>query len=335
MDLSFSVEQEQLRDTVTSLLDKHSPPERVRAAEPLGFDPELWDRLAELGVPSIGFAEAAGGLGGGLLDLGVIAAAAGRFLASAPVVESCVATRAVAALTGDAGGLLGGPVLTFCPRPVTAGATAPLVRYGAVADTVVAKNGDRLVLVGQQPSGTAPASLGCAALGHVDFDGPGVSQLAAGDEASARFEVARDEWFALSAAALAGLAAAALDLGVDYVKARHQFGVPIGSFQSVAHRLADVAAEVDGAALLWQKALWSLDEGEPRAAELARMAFANAAAVAERASLTSLHFHGGYGFMLEYDIQLYARRAKAWGLAGGGPNHALDLVADAMYGPRS
>jgi alkylation response protein AidB-like acyl-CoA dehydrogenase len=96
------------------------------------------------------------------------------------------------------------------------------------------------------------------------------------------------------------------------VKERHAFGVPIGSFQAVAHGLADAATSVDGGGLLAREAAWAAAEEPDRAPELAALACAFNAEAAREASYRSLHYHGGYGFMLEFDIQLYFRRAKAW-----------------------
>jgi len=126
------------------------------------------------------------------------------------------------------------------------------------------------------------------------------------------FERARDEWLALAANALAGIGSRSVEIGVEYVKERHAFGVPIGSFQAVAHGLADAAARVDGGGLLAREAAWAADEDPDRFPELAALACAFNAEAAREASYRSLHYHGGYGFMLEYDIQLYFRRAKAW-----------------------
>jgi hypothetical protein len=285
--------------------------------------------LLEIGVPGIGVAESSGGLGGGLLELGVVCEQRGRWLASAPVVESSVACRAIAEAGGDIAHAASG-VLTFCPRP-TARGRARLVNYGAAATAAVLFDGDRLVLSSHDPAETSPSDIGCTALGDVEV-GADDEVLAVGGDAVARFHRAVDEWRVLTAAALAGLAGRALEIGVAYVKERHQFGVPIGSFQAVGHRLADLATDVDGAALLWQKAAWALDEARPEGPALARMAFVFTADVSQRTALTSLHYHGGYGFMVEYDIQLFARRAKAWSLAGGPPIDTLDHLADALYG---
>ena len=156
--------------------------------------------------------------------------------------------------------------------------------------------------------------------------------LASGDAARALHEGALDEWRVLTAGALVGLAGAALELGVEYAKQRQQFGVPIGSFQALAHRLADVATAVEGAQLLAREAAWAADEGEADAVALARMAFLFAASAAQDTSAAALHVHGGYGFTLEYDVQLYLRRAKAWPLVLGDPRRGTLQLADALFG---
>jgi alkylation response protein AidB-like acyl-CoA dehydrogenase len=126
------------------------------------------------------------------------------------------------------------------------------------------------------------------------------------------FDLAVDEWLVLMANALAGMGARALEIGVGYVKDRRAFDVPIGSFQAVAHGLSDAATGLDGGLLLAREAAWAAHEDPDRAPELAALACAFNAEAAREASYRSLHYHGGYGFMLEYDIQLYFRRAKAW-----------------------
>ena len=93
--------------------------------------------------------------------------------------------------------------------------------------------------------------------------------------------------------------------------------MPIGSFQAIQHTLADVSVALDGAQLLVRKAAWALDTGNADAATLAAYAFLFAAEHAQRATERVLHFHGGYGFMQEYDIQLFYRRAKGWPLVLG------------------
>lgn len=156
-----------------------------------------------------------------------------------------------------------------------------------------------------------------------------------GAEAKAAFRRACDDVRLLRAAALLGLAAEAIDMGADYARGRLAFGVPIGTYQAVAHPLADAVTANDGAQLLIRKAAWALDEGLPTGPILACEAYVMAAENAQFAAQHSLHIHGGYGFMEEYDIQLYHRRAKGWAAAFADPAQELVVLADRLYGPVS
>lgn len=96
--------------------------------------------------------------------------------------------------------------------------------------------------------------------------------------------------------------------------------------------LADDAAWLGAAELLTRKAAWAVDEAEPDAEALVSQGFVFASEGAQRTAGDSLHYHGGYGFMLEYDIQLYYRRAKAWSVIWDDPRREPARVADALYG---
>jgi alkylation response protein AidB-like acyl-CoA dehydrogenase len=200
-----------------------------------------------------------------------------------------------------------------------------------VADEAVVLDGDRLVLVALEGARTIVENLGSLPLADVTV-GPDAPVLASGPAALAAFEAAVDDFLFLTAAALVGTGARALEIGVEYVKERKAWGVPIGSFQSVAHRLADSATALDGARLLAYEAAWAVTEDPGRAAELAAMAFAFAAETARDASYRSLHYHGGYGFMMEYDVQLYYRRARAVANVYAEPAAVYRRAADKRYG---
>jgi alkylation response protein AidB-like acyl-CoA dehydrogenase len=343
VDLELTDSQAALRDSFASFFARESSPDRVRAAEPLGFDAFLWRRLVGLGIPSMGVAEELGGLGAEMLDAALVVEVAGRHLAPVPLAEATVAARLVAGgATGDLrravldGSRLATVVLDHGGR----GDGLSVVPAGAVADVVVWLDGDQLVAseVDEDSPRPAPANLGASPLSVADLSRPGWLAacrrhvLAVGEEARAAHRRATDEWRALTAAALAGLARGALDLGVDYAKARRQFGVAIGAFQAVQHRLADVATAVEGARWLAYEAAWAQSEDPGRASALASMAMLFSAASAEQAASASLHFHGGYGFMLEYDIQLYFRRAKGWALVNGDPGREYRRLAALLFG---
>lgn len=316
MDLNPTDEQQQLIEGFGALYAKESSSERVRAAEPLGHDPDLWLRLVETGVIEMAVDEASGGWGASLLDLALVAEQHGRFLGSAPLLEAQVAARMLARLDGTeaasalASAMAPDHLTTFALHPLSHGRLS-MVPSGAVAHSVVYRDGEQLRLLEIGDARTPVDNLGSLPVADIDTGSDPVT-LGSGPAVLALFEQARDEWLVLMANAMAGLGGRSIELGVDYVNERHAFGVPIGSFQAVAHGLADAATSVDGGALLAREAAWAASEEPGRSAELAALACAFTAEAAREASYKSLHFHGGYGFMLENDIQLYFRRAKAW-----------------------
>ncbi len=160
-------------------------------------------------------------------------------------------------------------------------------------------------------------------------------ELARGAEAGAAYRLGLAEWKLLMAFSLVGLSRSALEQGARYAKERIQFGVPIGSFQAIAHPLADCATRVDGAELLCWEAAWARDVEPERFEALAAMAFVWAGQTAQRTASVSLHTHGGYGFSLEYDIQLHYRRAFAWPLLAGGTREERSRIAALVFGDRA
>ena len=335
MDLSLSGEQHQLVDSFAAMYARESTPARVRAAEPLGFDARLWKALLETGAVQMAVGEDAGGWGASELELALIAEQYGRALASAPVIEAQVAARLLAR-SGDTGaGLLaetmaGDNLVSFAPR-VARDRVLGLVPAGAVADTVVALSGERLIAVPLGENRRAVQNLGSLPLADITVEDEEVV-LAEGDAAVRMFSDALDLWLALTASALAGAAKKAVELGVEYAKQRQAFGTPIGSFQAVSHPLADSATAADGALLLALEAVCAFVDEPERVTELAAMAFAFAYETARDATQRSLHIHGGYGFSMEGDIQLYYRRVRGWAMVYGESAVALDRVADARYG---
>ena len=334
MDLALSDEQRQLVESFASLYARVSASERVRAAEPGGFDAGLWDALRETGAVEMAVSEDVGGWGASPLELALVAEQHGRTTGSAPIIEAQVAARLLAR-SGPAGGdllaaaLAGDQMVVFAPRAAS-GSVFPLVHGGAVADAVVGLIDDRLVAM--PIAGPMPVdNLGTLPLADIPVDGT-ATVLAQGAAARDLFSDALDLWLALTAAALTGAADRAVEIGVEYAKQRHAFGTPIGAFQAVSHPLADCATACDGARLLFLKAACAFTDEPVRATELAAMAFAFAAEAARDSTRHSLHFHGGYGFGMEADIQLYYRRVRGWTMVFGEPAVALDRVADARYG---
>ncbi len=335
MDLSLTGEQRQLVDSFAAIYARESTSERVRAAEPLGFDPALWKALMDTGAVEMAVDEIAGGWGATELELALIAEQFGRAVASAPVIEAQVAARLLArcndagvALLGQA--LAGNKLVSFAPR-VGRSAVLGLVPAGAVADAVLALVDGRLLAVTVTENRETVQNLGSLPLADVTV-GDDAIVLAEGVKAERLFSDALDLWLVLTAASLAGAAGRAVEIGADYAKQRHAFGTAIGAFQAVSHPLADSATAADGARLLALKAACAFADEPDRVSELAAMAFAFAYETARDATHRSLHVHGGYGFGMEGDIQLYYRRCRGWAMTFGESTVALDRVADARYG---
>ncbi len=344
MRLDLSDDEVALQDAFRSFFVAESTPDRVREHAALGFDAGLWASAATLGLPAMGLSAAAGG-GADLAQLAVVATEVGRTIASIPFVEHTVAARLLERHGDDTDGLATGDrIATLALRPPRQG-HATVLPAGAVAHVVVALDRDQLIAAAGEPPMAAARNHGDAPI--ADRRLAGATVLAQGPDAVASYRRARLEWFALMSAVQIGIAQTALELGQRYVMERHQFGVPIGSFQSVQHGLADIPGQILGAEMLTGKACWAGDleaiSGEPGAldiddnvvddfAALAPMAFLHAAETAAWATDRSLHFHGGYGYSEEYDIQLYYRRARAWAGVAGDPARLFRELADECFG---
>ena len=340
MRTRYSEDQEAVGEVFSDLFAREATPEAVRAAEARhGFDRTLWDKLASAGAPGMAAPVAAGGGGASLVDLAVVVYEWGRRIAPVPLVEHAVTARLLcteaehctrpdlreAVVSGEL-------VATLALRPTAADGIARLAPAGAVADVVAGYRGGALVLGRSEPPGTARPNT--AGLPLADRDLSDAEMLATGEAARLAFGRALAEWKALMAVAYAGLAGEVLAMGVAYVKQRHQFGVPVGSFQAVQHGLADAATRAEGARLLAFRAVCAVAAGTTGGARLASMALLFAAESARFASDRVLQYHGGYGYSAEYDVQLYYRRAAAWLLQLGEPATEIAQLAAADLDPR-
>jgi alkylation response protein AidB-like acyl-CoA dehydrogenase len=335
MDLKLASEAAELVAALDAVLAKESSAARVRAAEPLGFDRALWLALNDLGIPVLALdADVA-------TDelLAALAETAGKYLASAPIVETLVTASLLAHCPGDGAAAVAtlvneGAIATIVLREVS-DHRARLVPAGAIADIVIAFDGSDLTAVIETAPMVAVPNVGSLPLADRDLRNGERVLLATGADAQALYMNALRQWQLLTSAAVVGLSGSALNIAVDYVKGRVIFDRPVASFQTVAHRLADHATDLDGARLLVQEAAWAGDIGSDRARTLATMAFCFTGEKATAIVGDALHYHGGYGFTLEYDIQLYYRRARAYPQVWGGIAQEWQALADELYGQGS
>jgi alkylation response protein AidB-like acyl-CoA dehydrogenase len=340
MDLEFDDAQQSLRESFRQYLRRACGTGVVRAAEPLGYDAELWRGLNDMEAVGMAAPEDSGG-GATLLDLAIVSAECGRVMAPVPFVESVVATR----LLGRCGGPVASPwldrqvagsaIVTIALHAPVAG-VCRLVPAAAVADAAIVYDGDVLRLVDAPPeSRQLVGNLADLPLADLPLGESVV--LADGARAAELYAQARREWRALTATALVGLAQAAHERTTDFVQVRTAFGVQIASFQSVAHKLASLITVIEGARLLAFKAAWAADAvgtDHDRFPALATMSLTNATEVARQTTSGGLHLHGGLGFTREHDIQLFLRRAKGWPLVLADPQRLYQDLADDLYGPR-
>jgi alkylation response protein AidB-like acyl-CoA dehydrogenase len=327
MHTRLTEDEEAVKEVFDGFFDNESPIETVRAAEPGGHDAALWAKLAATGAAGMALPVAAGGGDASLRDLAVVVEAWGAHLAPVPLVEHAVAIRLLHRLGVDVESLAAGEqIATLALRDPVDG-HARLVPAGAVADVVVSRDGDDVIITRSAAPGTGPRNTG---------DLPLADRTITDDEriigGASEWDRAVDEWRSLMAVAYVGLARQAIHLGVEYAKERVQFGVLIGTFQAVQHGFADAATKLEGAHLLAHRSVWALDTDQPDAGRLAGMALLFSGEMARFATDRSLQYHGGYGFSEEYDIQIYYRRASAWLLQLGEPGLEYARLATEEFG---
>ena len=337
MNFDLSEDQRLMRESFARFLDEQSSMERVRAAaDSSGFDPALWQGLAELGAFSLRIPEAQGGLGLGVMDAAVLMEEAGRMLVSGPLAETLVAVRVLAILAGDAQAellehvLAGEKVVTLAFQDIV---DNPLqwVSGGAVADAVIARHGDRVILVSSGGKSHSEANLASTAIAELDLAACDHTVLAEGPEALSVLAQAIEEWKLLLAIALTGLSREAIRQASEYACERVAFGQPIGTYQGISHPLADLIVDVDGGKYFSWKTIHDIDKGLPNAGAQISLALWWSADTAARAVAQALHTFGGYGLSTEYDIHLYNLRAKAWPLVLGDPALLLEEAGRRLY----
>ena len=343
MKLGLGEDQRLLRDALARLFAAESTPDRIRLAESRGFDPKLWTSLVEIGVHEMRVTTAGADCAPSLLDAVLAAEQAGRHLASVPLAEAIAAGSLLSCLSGTAAAeclarFRAGELLVLVPQAISGG-TAVTVSGGSAAAGMLALDGDQVLLIGGCASQTPPPNLGAAAVFNGVLAGPeaqGKRQLvASGATARLAFLAAVEEWKLLTAAALAGLGRRALEMAAEYASQRQQFGKPIGSYQGIAYPLADALTDIDGAQLLVWRAIWAIGQERGDAGAAVSMAYWWTARSVALATRHALHTFGGYGVSLEYDVQLYYRRGKAWALLNGDPERELRQVGTRLWNSES
>ena len=336
MNFAYSEDQQMMRETFARLLNEQSSMARVRAALSSGFDKALWRGLAEVGAFSLRVPEAAGGVGLGVLDAAILMEEVGRTLASGPIAEAVVAARLLATLDANKGSdvleklIAGEAVVTIAYHDI---ARQPIqwVAGGAVAEAVIARDGEAIVLLAIPGASKGEPNLASTSLAELHLGNAARTVLSTNAAGRNTFAQAIEEWKLLLSAALAGLSREAIRLAAAYACERVAFGQLIGTYQAISHPLADLSTDVDGGKYLTWKAIKDIEEQHPQAGAVISLTAWWNADTATRAVAQALHTFGGYGLTTEYDIHLYNLRAKDWPLAFGDPARLLEEAGRRLY----
>jgi alkylation response protein AidB-like acyl-CoA dehydrogenase len=362
----FTPEQQELRRTVRRFLADKSPPEQVRRLMGTrdGYDPDIWLQLAgQLGLVGLTVPEAHGGSGCGPVEQLIVCEEMGRALLCAPYLSTAVlATSALLASADPAAearllpGIAAGSLIATLAVPEDEGtwSTSALrtqarvqggrwlvtgqknfVLDGASAGLILvaaqAPDGPSLFAVDSAAPGLARRPLRTLDLTRkqavIDFDEVPARLVGAEGAAPAIVDRAVLLGSVMLAAEQVGGAQRCLEMSVDYAKLRYQFGRPIGSFQAIKHKCADMLLEVESARSAAYYAAWAAaDVGSdlPLAASLAQACCSEAYVLA---AAENIQIHGGIGFTWEHDAHLYYRRAKSAEAMLGTPAEHRDLAA--------
>ncbi|WP_214104114.1 acyl-CoA dehydrogenase family protein [Acrocarpospora catenulata] len=356
VDFTYTDEQLELRGVLRKYLAAHSPESVVRELMDSagGYDRAQWKDLADqLGLQGLLVPEEYGGLGLGATELGVVMEELGAHLACLPFLSTSVlATTVLLSADGEAAaawlpGIVAGEVTATVAVTEGRGAWDP----AAITTEAVPACGGRYLVTGVKtfvPDGhTADLVLVAARSGGellllaVEADTPGLSRhphstmdqtrrfatlefggapaTPIGGDAAKALDRAHHVALAALSAEQVGGAQRCLDMAVEYAKNRFQFGRPIGSFQAIKHKCADLLILIEAARAASAFALWSADadaEGLPLAAAMAKVTCSEAFF---RAAADNIQIHGGIGFTWEHPAHLYFKRAKSSELLWGDP----------------
>jgi alkylation response protein AidB-like acyl-CoA dehydrogenase len=325
MDFTFTPEQDELRRAVRDVAADRGSSAQLRAAVdgPTGHDAALWKVLEELGLPALGVAEERGGTGGSFVDAAVVLEESGRALLAVPLLPTLVATFACddtqlheAVAGGAVAAIASGTPGTELRHVLDGGLADQLVVAGssglyvaAVADAVVVER-QTLDPTRRQATVRLPESAARR-----------VGDAAGADRAVDLLRVAL-------AVEAVGVARWCVDATVEYLKTRVQFERPIGTFQALQHRAADLVVLLESAASAAYYAAWAAADSPAELPVVAPLALAVAGDAAYRIAADTIQLHGGIGFTWEHDAHLYFKRATASRLILGDSQEQRRLVAE-------
>jgi alkylation response protein AidB-like acyl-CoA dehydrogenase len=374
MELEFTADQDELRDSIRAVLAKESPVALARRVVDEGLRPDaLWATLTGLGWPALTVAESEGGIGLGMIEAGILAEEIGRVIAPGPLLatvtqfvpavrEAGNADQRARFLGAVASGACSGALAiaerrgSFDPAAITAtvvleGVHAVLSgekRFVVEGDAV-----DELVVVAREPGTSGDDGIhaivvpvaatrtrlahtldGSRRLAHVDLDDVRVERDRVLGEwhlsSATALRRAIEEATVATALEIVGTAQTIFDVTLEYAKQRQQFGVPIGSFQAIKHKFADMIVLLERARATGYFAALTIAEDDPRRTAATSVAKVAAGDCQRMLAKEGIQIHGGIGYTWEHDMHLYVKRAKSleplFGSSSTHRAHIADLL---------
>ena len=332
MDFGLTDDQREIQRTAREMLAERAKPERVReiveSHPPAGTtDEALWKELCELGWPGIAISEEHGGQGLGTIELSILCEELGRVVAPVPFLASamaaCVIEHAGSLEQRERwlGGLASGETIGALSGAVDG--TSELVVSGAEADVIV--------LVEADGSGRllTPQDAEVSKVATIDPT-RSAAQVSAADGAGESLEdgcPGLGRALVAVSSELVGVCERALEMTLAYVKDRKQFGVPVGAYQAVSHRCAQMLLDTEKARSLTALAAWSADADPEGLAEAAAMAKAASSDAGREVTAGAIQMHGGIGFTWEADVHWLYKRAQIDAVLLGGAGRSRAQLA--------
>lgn len=339
MNFLFTEDQRSFQESFGSFLSQECTPEMIRALWKTETvrSAEMWTKLADMGVLGMLVPEEYGGLGLTELELVLPLEETGRVALPDPLLE----TAAVCVpLIRDCG--QEEIARAWLPKIATGKAIAtigldinPVVADAHVADLLLLQNGPDEVHALRNDAVVAtrqPATDPSRQLFAIDWTPSNETCIAKGEAAHRLLEAALDRAALGAASQLVGIAQKLVDITVEYAKDRHQFGVPIGSFQAVKHKLASVQIAIEFARAPVARAAFSVAKGlSTRACDVSQAKFL-ASEAALRAARAALQVHGGIGYTWEVHLHIWMKRAWALESTFGSRSWHRQRIGEALLG---
>jgi alkylation response protein AidB-like acyl-CoA dehydrogenase len=321
MDFGLSDDQHDIQRTARELLGARATPERVREhAGACRTDDALWKELGELGWPGIAVAEEHGGQGLGAVELAILCEELGRTVAPVPFLPTVLASTLIEHAGSDEQRERWLPGLASGELTGAFGGVRDVIADAGGADVIVLVEGGAPRVVARADADVEPVDAidPTRRYARVRGDGPAL----AGD-----VEAALGRAGAAVAAEVVGVCQRALDMTVAYVSERKQFGVPVGSFQAVSHRCAQMLLHTEGARSAAYFAAWAADAAPERLAEACGLACVAAGEAGVEVTGAAIQAHGGIGFTWEADVHWLFKRAQLdAALLGSASAHRIRLA---------